>query len=245
VRPAVSLEGEGDLSAASCAISVDLALLTLMGPELSVLLVQRELAPYPSYWALPGQLKQPALALDAQARAIASALTGTDDGWMEQLKTFHRPQAEDREGTITVPGRDPRGDVVSVAYIGIVPDGRSQEVSGHILTWQPVRRLPVEVAFDHREIIDYAVRRLRSKVGYSSIGFQLLPEEFTISELQHVYEAVLGLSINRGNFWRKVVDRGVIEPTGGQRTVRGKSAYLFRFTSQSFGFREEPDGFIE
>src|SRR6267143_2113198 len=111
--------------------------------------------------------------------------------------------------------------------------------------WHPVRRLPVEMAFDHREIVDYAVRRLRSKVGYSSIGFQLLPSEFTITELQHVYEAVLGLSINRGNFWRKVVDRGVIEPTGKERNVRGKKAYLFRFTQQAFGLREEPDGFIE
>jgi 8-oxo-dGTP diphosphatase len=101
------------------------------------------------------------------------------------------------------------------------------------------------MAFDHREIVDYAVRRLRSKVGYSSLGFQLLPSEFTISELQHVYEAVLGLSINRGNFWRKVVDRGVIEPTGKERSVRGKRAYLFRFTQQAFGLREEPDGFIE
>ncbi len=108
-----------------------------------------------------------------------------------------------------------------------------------------MRRLPVQMAFDHREIVDYAVRRLRSKVGYSSIAFQLLPTEFTITELQQVYEAVLGLSINRGNFWRRVVDRGVIEPTGKERRVRGKRAILFRFSQQPFGLREEPDGFIE
>jgi len=114
-----------------------------------------------------------------------------------------------------------------------------------ILTLAGITAVLVQMAFDHREIVDYAVRRLRSKVGYSSLGFQLLPSEFTISELQHVYEAVLGLSINRGNFWRKVVDRGVIEPTGKERNVRGKRAYLFRFTQQAFGLREEPDGFIE
>jgi 8-oxo-dGTP diphosphatase len=189
------------------------------------------------------------LPIDTQARAMVRTITGLESGWIEQLKTFHRPQQVDRSGQVVVPGRDPRGDVVSVAYIAIVPTALADACTGTTehgeQEWHPVRRLPVEMAFDHREIVDYAVRRLRSKVGYSSVGFQLLPAEFTISELQHVYEAVLGLSINRGNFWRKVVDRGVIEPTGKERSVRGKRAYLFRFTQQAFGLREEPDGFIE
>ena len=180
---------------------------------------------------------------------LHQGITGLEGGWIEQLKTFHRPQQTDASGQIVVPGRDPRGDVISVAYIAIVPTAQAESCAGRKngaeQEWHPVRRLPVEMAFDHREIVDYAVRRLRSKVGYSSLGFQLLPSEFTISELQHVYEAVLGLSINRGNFWRKVVDRGVIEPTGKERSVRGKRAYLFRFTQQAFGLREEPDGFIE
>lgn len=244
-RVGVSFDSSGDIAAARCPVSVDLALFTLIGRELSVLLVQRPDPPYPGFWALPGDFLQPHVALDVQARRLLEAITGQEEGWIDQLKTFHRPQAADPSGTISIPGRDPRGDVLSVAYIAIVPEGRCQAGSPDSLAWKPVRRLPVEVAFDHREIIDYAVRRLRSKVGYSSVGFQLLPEEFTISELQHVYEAVLGLSINRGNFWRRVVDRGVIEPTGNRRLVRGKSAYLFRFTRQAFGLREEPDGFIE
>ena len=77
------------------------------------------------------------------------------------------------------------------------------------------------VAFDHREILDYAVRRLQSKLGYSSLGFELLAEEFTLPELQHVYEAVLGVALNRGNFRRKVLEAGVVEDTGrrGRRAV--------------------------
>jgi len=237
------------LADSSRPISVDLTLFTLAGRELSVLLRERVEAPYPGFWALPGELHRPGSPIDTQARAMVRTITGLESGWIEQLKTFHRPQQLDRSGQVVVPGRDPRGDVVSVAYIAIVPTALADACSG--LTnhgdqeWHPVRRLPVEMAFDHREIVDYAVRRLRSKVGYSSVGFQLLPAEFTISELQHVYEAVLGLSINRGNFWRRVVDRGVIEPTGKERSVRGKRAYLFRFTQQAFGLREEPDGFIE
>src|SRR6266849_3256294 len=237
------------LAESSGPISVDLAVFTLVGRELSVLLTNRTEPPYPGFWALPGMLRRKDISLDAQARAQQAAVTGLDGGWIEQLKTFHRPQQLDAGGHVVVPGRDPRGDVLSVSYIAIVPTALAEQCAEHgdsgQQQWHPVRRLPVEMALDHREIVDYAVRRLRSKVGYSSIGFQLLPSEFTITELQHVYEAVLGLSINRGNFWRKVVDRGVIEPTGKDRSVRGKRAYLFRFTQQAFGLREEPDGFIE
>ena len=237
------------LAESSGPISVDLAVFTLVGRELSVLLTNRTEAPYPGFWALPGSLRRPGVSLDAQARARQAAVTGLDGGWIEQLKTFDRPQQLDAAGNVVVPGRDPRGDVLSVAYIAIVPPALAEVCAerkgeGEQL-WHPVRRLPVEMAFDHREIVDYAVRRLRSKVGYSSIAFQLLPSEFTITELQQVYEAVLGLSINRGNFWRKVVDRGVIEPTGKERSVRGKRAILFRFSQQPFGLREEPDGFID
>ena len=238
-----------DLVDSSCPVSVDLAVFTLAGRELSVLLRRRPQPPYPGFWALPGELRCPGSSLDAQARALQVGITGVDGGWIEQLKTFHRPQQLDSAGHVVVPGRDPRGDVLCVAYIAIVPVAAAEacagEKDGVEQEWHPVRRLPVEMAFDHREVVDYAVRRLRSKVGYSSVGFQLLPSEFTISELQHVYEAVLGLSINRGNFWRRVVDRGVIEQTGKERSVRGKKAYLFRFTQRAFGLREEPDGFIE
>jgi len=237
------------LAESSCPVSVDLALFTLVGRELSVLLGERRQPPYPGFWALPGELHEPGTSIDAQARALHGSITGLESGWIEQLKTFHRPQQTDALGTVVVPGRDPRGDVVAVAYLAIVPTASAAmcvaRAEAAAQEWHPVRRLPVEMAFDHREIVDYAVRRLRSKVGYSSVGFQLLPSEFTISELQHVYEAVLGLSINRGNFWRKVVDRSVIEPTGNERRVRGKRAYLFRFSQQAFGLREEPDGFIE
>ncbi len=236
------------LEESSGAISVDLAVFTLVGRELSVLLTERTEPPYPSFWALPGALRRKGISLDAQARTQQADVTGTDGGWIEQLKTFDRPQRLDSGGNVVVPGRDPRGDVMSVAYIAIVPSALAEacaERKGEVQLWHPVRRLPVEMAFDHREIVDYAVRRLRSKVGYSSIAFQLLPSEFTITELQQVYEAVLGLSINRGNFWRKVVDRGVIEPTGKERNVRGKRAILFRFSQQPFGLREEPDGFID
>ena len=153
----------------SCPVSIDLAVFTLAGRELSVLLAERTEAPYPGFWALPGGLRKPGTSLDAQARGQQAAVTGVEGGWIEQLKTFHRPELVDATGQVVVPGRDPRGDVLSVAYIAIVPTALAESCAERKpcgdQQWHPVRRLPVEMAFDHREIVDYAVRRLRSPQG--------------------------------------------------------------------------------
>src|SRR6202171_1716493 len=154
------------LAESSGPISVDLAVFTLAGRELSVLLTERTEPPYPGFWSLPGSLRQPAVSLDTQARALQTVVTGIEGGWIEELETFDRPQQMDAKGHVVVPGRDPRGDVLSVAYIAIVPTALAEECAGRKdlaeQEWHPVRRLPVEMAFDHREVVDYAVRRLRS-----------------------------------------------------------------------------------
>ncbi len=225
-------------------VAVDLAVFSLVDGELCVLLGRRPHPPYPGYHALPGELRRQRVSVDDHARDLLTRTTGVERGWVEQLRTFDRPERRDEDGTLLVPGRDPRGDFISVAYLAVLPADRVTSNFGGTLGWQPVRRLPAEIAFDHREIVDYAVRRLRSKLGYSSLGFELLPEEFTIPELQGMYEQVLGISLNRGNFWRRVVEAGVIEETGGTRPARGRPAKLYRFTGRSFGLFEEPDEYI-
>src|ERR1700686_1319731 len=111
-------------------ISVDLAVFTLVGRELSVLLTERTEPPYPNFWALPSALRRKGISLDAQARAQQADVTGADGGWIEQLKTFDRPQRLDAAGHVVVPGRDPRGDVMSVAYIAIVPTALAEACAG-------------------------------------------------------------------------------------------------------------------
>ena len=222
-------------------VAVDLAVFSLAEGELCVLMGTRPRSPYPGYHALPGELRRNGVSVDDHARDLLTRTTGLERAWVEQLRTFDRPQRVGEGGTVLVPGRDPRGDVISVAYLAVVPADRVTADFGGTLGWQPVRRLPQQIAFDHREIVDYAVRRLRSKLSYSSLGFELLPEEFTIPELQAMYEQVLGISLNRGNFWRKVLEAGVIEETGGTRPARGKPAKLYRFTRKAFGLLEEPD----
>jgi 8-oxo-dGTP diphosphatase len=194
---------------------------------------------------LPGEFRHSGQPVDELAREVLERTTGVERAWVEQLATFDRPPVIGEGGEVSTPGRDPRGEIVSVAYMAVVGKDQVREDYGGDLGWQAVRRLPGRVAFDHREILAYAVRRLQSKLGYSSLGFELLAEEFTLPELQHVYEAVLGVALNRGNFRRKVLEAGVVEDTGKTRPARGKPAHLYRFRRRAFGLFETPDGFIE
>jgi|BEDMetMinimDraft_2_1075160.scaffolds.fasta_scaffold00674_5 8-oxo-dGTP diphosphatase len=223
-------------------VSVTLAMFTLKGEELCVLLKRRTENPYKGFWALPEAFRPYQTRIDKVVRSLACELCVDKDIWIEQLKTFDQPE-ETEGGELIVPGRDPRGDIITVGYLGLVHINKLRIYDGQEYGIKPVRSLP-ELAFDHRSIVDYAVRRLRSKLGYSSIGFQLLPSRFTLSELQQIYEAVLGRSINRGNFWKRVVERGVIERTGEKKTYRGRPADLYRFTNREFGLLEEPDGYV-
>jgi 8-oxo-dGTP diphosphatase len=226
-------------------VAMDLVVFGLVEGELSVLMGRRPHAPYEDFWALPGEFRHSGQSVDELSREVLERTTGVERAWVEQLATFDRPPVVDEDGVVSTPGRDPRGEIVSVAYMAVVGADRVREDYGGDLGWQAVRRLPGRVAFDHREILDYAVRRLQSKLGYSSLGFELLAEEFTLPELQHVYEAVLGVALNRGNFRRKVLEAGVVEDTGKTRPARGKPAHLYRFRRRAFGLFETPDGFIE
>jgi len=226
-------------------VAVDLVVFGLVDGELSVLMGRRGHAPYEGFWALPGEFRHQGQSVDELARGALERTTGVELAWVEQLATFDRPPVVGEGGEVLTPGRDPRGEILSVAYMAVVGADRVREDYGGDLGWQAVRRLPGRVAFDHREILDYAVRRLQSKLGYSSLGFELLAEEFTLPELRHVYEAILGVALNRGNFRRKVLEAGVVEDTGKTRPARGKPAHLYKFRRRAFGLFETPDGFIE
>jgi len=217
-------------------LSVDPVLFTFVGEALHVLLRRRTWQPFIGMWSLPGginaageQLKETML---RELRRI-----GLGDIWVEQLKTFDRPP-QYVDGTLTVPGRDPRGRVISVAYVGLVsPDRALLPTDATGLAWLPVDDVP-ELAFDHLEIVQYALWRLRNKILYSSVAFQLLPPEFTLTQLQKAYELVLGEQLDKRNFRRKVLDAGVVVETGHctQQGTR-RPARLYRFDDREFEFR--------
>ena len=217
-------------------LSVDPVLFTLVNDRLHVLLRRRSWEPFAGWWALPGAINSANQQLKDTMLAELQRI-GLGDIWVDQLKTFDRPP-QYVDGTLAKPGRDPRGRVISVAYFGLVPAHRKlgPACDGELL-WTPLDELP-ELAFDHLEIVQYALWRLRNKILYSSVAFQLLPPEFTLTGLQKAYELVLGENLDKRNFRRKVLDSGVVIETGSH-TQNGtrRPARLYRFADRDFEFR--------
>lgn len=197
--------------------------LDLEAGRLHVLLIERGIEPFKGRWALPGGFVRDE-DLDACVRRELAEETGVELVWLEQLYTFGAP------------ARDPRGRVVTVAYWGIV---RPEQVRLEATTdarraaFHPVEALPA-LAFDHEQIVAAALQRLRSKLHWQPVGVWLLPEQFTLVELERVYEVLSGAPVDRGNFRKKIrpyVERGVIAATGTERKAAsaGRPAALYRF----------------
>jgi 8-oxo-dGTP diphosphatase len=217
-------------------VTVDVVIFTLRNRELHVLLVQRRRWPYEGYWALPGGFIAIDESLEESARRELEEETGVHDVYLEQLYTFGKP------------GRDPRTRVISVSYFALVrADIHQLRVSEEStdVRWFPVRILPTPLAFDHDTILHYALSRLRSKLEYTTLAFQLLPEVFSILELKDIYEQILGEKLDKGNFYRKIREADVLEETGEIREGRGRPTRLWRFkhnrSDKQFVFRWRED----
>jgi 8-oxo-dGTP diphosphatase len=201
-------------------VTVDVVIFTLIERELHVLLVRRRRWPHEGMWAIPGGFVQMDESLEQAARRELEEETGVRDIYLEQLYTFGDPK------------RDPRTRVISVAYFALVrADKQTLRVSEESMDvrWFPVTRLPGQLAFDHDSILAAALDRLRSKLEYTTLAFQLLPEVFSILELKQVYEQIWGEPIDKGNFYRKIKDANVLEDTGMRREGRGRPTSLYRF----------------
>ncbi|NJN65795.1 MAG: NUDIX hydrolase [Chloroflexaceae bacterium] len=217
-------------------VTVDVVIFTLHNRELHVLLVQRRHWPFEGCWALPGGFIEMDESLEAAARRELEEETGVRDVYLEQLYTFGDPD------------RDPRTRVISVAYFALVQSDRqvlrtSDETSD--VRWFPVQDVPLPLAFDHQRILTRAVSRLRSKLEYTTLAFQLLPEVFSILELKDIYQQILGEELDKGNFYRKIKESGVLEETSLVREGRGRPTRLWRFKrdrgDKQFVFRWRED----
>ncbi len=204
------------------AVTVDVVLFTFAQGSLRVLLIQRNREPFQGYWALPGGFVQPNEKLEVAAARELQEETSLKGIYLEQLYTFGDP------------GRDPRGWTISVAYFAIVrPDFSQQPKAGDDAgkaAWFDAYDLPT-LAFDHRRIITYALQRLRYKLEYTGLGFLLLPNEFTLSQLQNVYEVTLQEKLDKRNFRKKIQSQGIIEETGRLKHGDHRPAKLYRFTA--------------
>lgn len=214
------------------AVTVDIVIFALRDNDLQVLLVKRKYPPYQGLWAIPGGYVQAEESLEDAAVRELREETGIGVGeleagapragvtvpYIEQLYTFGDPH------------RDPRGRAITVAYFALVPAPLAIQAGSDAsdAEWKPVRNLP-KMAFDHARIVQYALKRLRYKLEYSAVGFQLLPPAFTLSELQRAYETILGEKLDKRNFRRRILQAQVIEETGQYHTGEGRPAMLYRF----------------
>lgn len=207
------------------ALTVDCVVFGLDQEDLKVLLIQRGLQPFEGTWALPGGFVRLTETLDEAACRELEEETGLRTLFLEQLYTF---------GDVD---RDPRERVVSVAYyalVNLIDHTVQAATDARDAAWFGVHEVPT-LAFDHGDILQMALDRLRGKLRYQPIGFELLPKKFTLSQLQHLYELVLERDLDKRNFRKRVLSTGLlIETDEVQQDVAHRAARLYRFDERKY-----------
>lgn len=202
-------------------LTVDVALFTLLSNQLHVLLMQRDRPPFEGRLALPGgyvHINEDVNSMQAARRVVRDKLA-INVSYLEQLSTF--------DGLM----RDPRGWSASIAYIAVIKPSRVTFKNAQ--EFYPVDNLP-KLAFDHNRIITEALMRLRNKTNYSSLPLFLMPAKFTLYDLRMTYEALLGSEVNKGTFRKRVMEQGIVEPTGEKEdTSEHRPAELFRASGRT------------
>ncbi|MXV16215.1 NUDIX hydrolase [Hufsiella ginkgonis] len=195
--------------------------------ELKVLLIERNEEDYTGWWALPGYYVQQDEGLDPAAERILYELTGLRDIYMEQFYAF---------GDVD---RHPQGRVITVAYFAMIRLNPLKELKPVInyarkAFWHPINDLP-KLAFDHTQIFEKSLEKIRRKISYQPIAFELLPEKFTLTQLQHLYELILNKKLDKRNFRKKMLNYGILkELDEKQRGVSYRAATLYKFDRRKY-----------
>ncbi len=207
-------------------VTADIVIFSIIDSKLKVLLIKRKRWPFEGAWAFPGGFVEMHESLEAAAYRELKEETSIDPTsvYLEQLFTFGEPD------------RDPRTRVITVAYFALVGADKINNLQANDdaaeVGWFSAYN-PPELAFDHNIILDYAITRLRYKLEYSAVGFQLLPETFTLRELQQAYEIVLGEKLDKGNFRSKLRKSNVVEATKMYQETGGRPARLYQFKADA------------
>ncbi|WP_292008262.1 NUDIX domain-containing protein [Chryseobacterium sp.] len=204
--------------------------------DLQLLLIKRKIEPFKGGWALPGGLVLDDENLDTAVKRELYEEAGIKPDFLEQLYTF---------GNV---GRDPRNRVVSVAFLGLVNPSYHNllaDSDAEDAQWFSIKELP-ELAFDHQQIIDMALNRLRTKIQYQPIGFNLLNQEFPFSDLEHLYTTIIGQEIDRRNFRKKIMSYGLLNETEHfKKEGSGRPGKLFTFNQKKYKELEEQGFYFE
>jgi len=207
------------------ALATDCVIFGFDNGTLKLLLLKREKEPFKDMWALPGGFVFMQESTEECAKRILLEKAGIKNVFIEQLYTFSRID------------RDPRERIVSVSYFALVNRSHFQTVAGRdtlSAEWHPISELP-ELGFDHAEIVRMAVHRLKAKVTYQPIGFELLDEKFTLSQLQQLYESILQVTIDKRNFRKKILGMGLLKQLDEkEKNVARKAAFFYSFDKTTY-----------
>ena len=200
-------------------INTNVVVFTLRDGELKLLLVRRGAEPFKGVWALPGGVLRADEDLDASAMRTLEEGTGVSGVYLEQLYTFGRPD------------RDPRQRAIAVCFFALIPSERLQlraAVNADGVAWFPMDEQPA-LAFDHADMVEVARQRLSAKLAYSTIALQFMPEKFTLSELQEVYEIILDEQLDKRNFRKRILALEQVDKTPEvRRNGSHRPARLYR-----------------
>lgn len=206
-------------------VAVDAVVFGYQQKELSVLLIKRGIEPFKGAWALPGGLVLEDESLEHAVERELLEETGVTIDYLEQLYTFGTPK------------RDPRNRVISVTYFGLVSPNHfkiSANTDAAEVQWFPIHELP-KLAFDHNLILTTALQRLKNKINYQPIGFELLKKEFPFSDLENLYQTILNQKIDRRNFRKKIMSFGILTETDKiHQPSSGRPAKLFKFNAKKY-----------
>jgi len=198
-------------------VTVDIVVFTVRNNELQALLIKRKGEPFKNRWALPGGFVLHNESLEDAAKRELAEETGVTDVYLEQLYTFGEPR------------RDPRGRIITVAYFALID---SSKITLHATTdasdatWLAVNSISA-LAFDHNKILAYAIKRLRWKCEYTTAAFALLPEKFTLSHVQALYEIIFSQKFDKRNFRKKILSLGMLKKEEVQKGVSYRPPQLY------------------
>ncbi len=198
-------------------VTVDMVVFTIQGNQLKVLLVKRKINPFRGKWSLPGGFVRMNENLEQAAKRELEEETGVKNIYLEQLYTFGDPK------------RDPRERVITISYMALI---NSENIKLRASTdaseaeWFVVKNIPI-LAFDHKEILEYALKRLRWKLEYTTVAFSLLPKKFTISSIQRIYEIVFNKKFDKRNFSKKILSLDVLKEEEIKKDVSHRPPMLY------------------
>ena len=207
--------------------SIDCVIFGFDEGELKILLIERNEEPFKNWWALPGYIVEQNESIDDAAERILYELTGLRGIYMDQFYTF---------GDVN---RHPQGRVITIAYYAMIRLNGTKELQpvstyASKAVWIPVNDLP-NLAFDHEKIFNNGFAKIRNKISYQPIAFELLPEKFTLSQLQHLYEVILNKKLDKRNFRKKMLNYGILkELDEKQKGVSYRAAKFYKFDKKKY-----------